>query len=160
MTQRSADATVVGLYTTAQAGTPLQQVPAVQLEPGQGLIGDRYSRSVGTFSDKLQDTHDWEVTLIEIEEINGYNAAVGQSLSPAAFRRNLVTRGVRLNDLVGRRFRVGDAQLEGIRLCEPCAYLAGLLGPGIVKAMAHRAGLRARVVSGATVHAGDGIVAI
>ena len=160
MTQRSADATVVGLYTTAQAGTPLQQVPAVQLEPGQGLIGDRYSRSVGTFSDKLQDTHDWEVTLIEIEEIDGYNAAVGQSLSPGAFRRNLVTRGVRLNDLVGRRFRVGDAQLEGIRLCEPCAYLAGLLGPEVVKAMAHRAGLRARIVSGATVHTGDGVVAI
>jgi len=160
MTQVPAGATVIGLYTTAQAGAPLQEVPAVQLEPGRGLIGDRYSRSVGTFSDTLQDTQDWEVTLIESEEIDRYNAAVGQSLSPGAFRRNVVTRGVRLNDLVGRRFRVGDAQIEGMRLCEPCAYLAGLLGPGIVKAMAHRAGLRARIVSGATVHAGDGVVAI
>ena len=160
MTQVPAGATVIGLYTTAQAGAPLQDVPAVQLEPGRGLIGDRYSRSAGTFSDKLQDSQGWEVTLIEIEEIDRYNAAVGQSLSPGAVRRNVVTRGVRLNDLVGRRFRVGDAQLVGMRLCEPCAYLAGLLGPGIVKAMAHRAGLRARIVSGATVHAGDGVVAI
>jgi hypothetical protein len=157
--QAPGTARVLGLYATAEAGAPLQPVPAVQLEPGRGLIGDRYSRSAGTFSEKLQDTPDWEVTLIEIEEIDRYNAATGHSLSAGEFRRNVVTRGVRLNDLVGRRFCVGDAQLEGIRLCEPCAYLAGLLGPGIVKAMAHRAGLRARIVSGATVHTGDGIAA-
>jgi len=159
MTQTDAGATVIGLYTTAQAGTPLQAVPAVQLEPGRGLIGDRYSRHVGTFSEKLQDSPDWEVTLVEIEEIDRYNAATGQSLSPGALRRNLVTRGVRLNDLVGQRFRVGDAELEGVRLCEPCAYLEGLLGPGLVKALAHRAGLRARIVRGATVRAGDSVVA-
>jgi hypothetical protein len=152
--------TVIALYTTAESGTPLRAVPDARLEPGQGLIGDRYSRGMGTFSEQLRDRPDWEVTLIEIEEIERFNALGGQPLTPGAFRRNLVTRGVRLNDLVGKPFTVGAAQLQGIRLCEPCAYLAGLLGPSVVKAMAHRAGLRARVVTGATVHAGDPVAGL
>jgi hypothetical protein len=154
------NATVIALYTTAEPGTALREVPQVRLEPGQGLIGDRYSRGVGTFSEKLRDRPDWEVTLIEIEEIERYNALEGKRLTPGAFRRNLVTCGVRLNDLVGRRFTVGTAELEGIRLCEPCAYLAGLLGPSVVTAMAHRAGLRARVVTGGTLQAGDPVAGL
>jgi MOSC domain-containing protein YiiM len=158
MMQTHTGATVIALYTAEQSGEPLHEVPAVQLEPGRGLLGDRYSRGAGTFSEKLKGSPDWEVTLIESEEIDRYNALAGQSLSPGALRRNLVTRGVRLNDLVGQRFNVGEAQLEGIRLCEPCGYLAGLLGPAIVQSMAHRAGLRARILSGATVRTGDRVV--
>jgi len=153
-------AIALGLYTTPEAGAPLQSMPEVRLEPGQGLIGDRYCRRVGTFSEKLADKPDWEVTLIEIEEIDRFNSLEGQSLAAGDFRRNVVTRGVRLNDLVGRRFLLGNAELEGIRLCEPCAYLAGLLGPKVVKAMVHRAGLRARIVTGATVRTGDPVASL
>jgi hypothetical protein len=153
--------TVIGqvsaIFTTANAGEALSAVDSATLEPGRGLAGDRYARRTGTFSEKLESSGDWEVTLIEAEEIDRYNESQGTDLSPGAFRRNIVTRGVRLNDLVGRRFFVGESLLEGIRLCEPCAYLASLLGPGVVKAMVHRAGLRARILEGATVRRGDTI---
>ena len=146
---------VVAIYSAAQAGAELVPLEVARLEAGHGLVGDRYFDRVGTFSKKLEPTRDWELTLIEKEEIDRFNAAAGVSLGPGRFRRNIVTTGVRLNDLVGRRFRVGEAVLEGIRLCEPCAHLGRLIGPAVVKGMVHRAGLRARIVSGASVRPGD-----
>lgn len=148
---------VVSIYVAAKAGGPLHAEPAAQLESGKGVVGDRYFKRQGTFSEKLKDRADWEVTLIESEEIDRFNLAIGEALLPGAFRRNLVTSGVRLNDLVGRRFCVGSALLEGMRLCEPCAHLAKLLHPSAVAHLTHRAGLRARIVHGATVRAGDAI---
>jgi MOSC domain-containing protein YiiM len=128
------------------------------LEAGRGIVGDRYYEHRGTFSEKLRPSQDWEVTLIEQEEIERFCAAEGRPLEAGVFRRNIVTAGVRLNDLVGHQFRVGEALLEGVRLCEPCAHLATWLGPGVLKAMAHRAGIRARVISGARVRPGDAVV--
>jgi len=148
---------VIAIVTTAEAGTPLRPVPEARLESGKGLIGDRYCRRSGTFSEKLKDGPDWEVTLIESEEIQRFNEAQALSLSDASFRRNIITSGIRLNDLVGRQFRVGSAVLEGMRLCEPCAHLGKLIGPAVVKGMVHKAGLRARIVTSATVRPGDDI---
>ena len=148
---------VTAIYTTPNAGDSLVPVDAALLEPGKGLAGDRYYRQAGTFSEKLKDGADWEITLIESEEIDRFNDTRSHALSPGAFRRNVITRDVRLNDLVGKRFSVGDAMLEGMRLCEPCAYLASLLGQDVVKAMAHKAGLRARIITGATIRPGDSI---
>jgi MOSC domain-containing protein YiiM len=150
-------AIVEGIYSTSVKGAPLQSVGKAELEAGRGLVGDRYYAGVGTFSEKLRGKPDAEVTLIESEEIQRFNDIEGSPKSPAEFRRNIVTRGVRLNDLVGCRFSVGQAVLEGIRLCEPCAHLARLLSPTVVETMAHRAGLRARVVSGASIRPGDDI---
>jgi MOSC domain-containing protein YiiM len=148
---------VVAIVTTSKAGAPLQPVTAASLESGKGLVGDRYYAHGGSFSEKLKDSDDWEITLIESEEIQRFNESQGLSLSPASFRRNIVTSGIRLNELVGRRFRVGSAVLEGIRLCEPCAHLGKLIGPAVVKGMVHRAGLRARIITGSIVRVGEDV---
>ncbi len=137
---------IAAIYVTSEAGTPLVPVHSALLQAGRGIVGDRYHDHAGTFSEQLQDTQDWEVTLIEQEEVERFNTAEGMELGPGSFRRNVVTVGVRLNDLVGSRFQVGPAILEGMRLCEPCAYLSKLLGPKVLRAMAHRAGLRARAL--------------
>jgi len=147
--------TVVRIFMTPVAATVLSAVDEAVLEAGRGLVGDRYYLGSGTFSESLKGKPDAEITLIEYEEIVRFNQAERTDRSPGAFRRNIVTEGVRLNDLVGRRFRVGAAELEGIRLCEPCGHLAKLVSPNVVKRMAHRAGLRARILSGATIKTGD-----
>jgi MOSC domain-containing protein YiiM len=148
---------IEAIFTASNAGEPLFSVESAILESGKGLVGDRYYRRIGTFSEKLKDDDDWQVTLIESEQIDQYNASQAEVLSSGAFRRNIVTSGIRLNDLAGQRFDVGQALLEGIRLCEPCAYLGSLLEPGIVRAMAHKAGLRARILTGAEIRPGDRI---
>lgn len=149
---------VAAIYMSGIAGEVLRMVPSAVLVAGRGIEGDRYFLQGGTFSEKLKDGQDWEVTLIEKEEIDRFNALHEKAWDPGHFRRNIVTTGVRLNDLVGRQFRVGEALLEGMRLCEPCAYLASLLGPEVVRSMVHRAGLRARIHVGAEVHAGQAVV--
>ena len=148
---------VVAIVTTAAAGMPMQPVTEATLESGKGLVGDRYYRRDGTFSEKHKDSEDWEITLIESEEIQRFNESQGLSLPQASFRRNIITSGIGLNELVGRRFQVGLAVLEGIRLCEPCSHLAKLVHPDVVKGMVHRAGLRARIIKGAIVRPGDNI---
>jgi len=150
-------AIVEGIYTSAVKGTPLHSVSEGKLEAGRGLVGDRYHAGVGTFSENLRGRPDAEITLIESEEIQRFNDVEKSAKSPGEFRRNIVTRGVRLNDLIGCRFSVGAAVLEGIRLCEPCVHLAKLVSSSVVETMAHRAGLRARVLSGAIIRPGDEI---
>jgi len=113
---------------------------------------------VGTFSEALEKNGDFEVTLIEAEEIYSFNKKTGLAYEARAFRRNLVTSGIRLNDLVGKEFFVGEARLYGVRLCEPCGYLAGLLGERIMDHMVHKAGLRAVIRQSGRVVVGDGVV--
>lgn len=145
------------IFITPDAGAPLSTIDNAVLEAGRGLVGDRYHRGGGTFSKKLAGKPDREITLIEVEEIDRFNESFGLSLSYGEIRRNLVTKGVRLNDLVGRRFTVGDAILEGIRLCEPCAYLAKTVTRDVLPGLAGKAGLRARIVIGGTIRPGDPI---
>src|SRR5262245_10670097 len=106
-------ASVVEVFTGSEPGVALQSVSEAHLEAGRGLAGDRYYTGAGTFSGTLHGKPDVEVTLIEIEEIRRFNEAQQTASAPGEFRRNIVTSGVRLNDLVGRRFRVGGAELEG-----------------------------------------------
>jgi MOSC domain-containing protein YiiM len=133
----------------------MQTLPVAQLDRGRGIVGDRYYKGIGTFSDKLRGKPDFEVTLIESEEIDTFNHANKLSLDHGALRRNLVTQGVRLNALVGVRFRVGEVVLEGIRLCEPCAHLAATVAPQVLPVLMHRAGLRAAIVVGGAIRPGD-----
>lgn len=153
----SAGPRVVGIYSSPVKGERLHALAEATLEAGKGLVGDRYHNGGGTFFETLKGKPDIEITLIESEEIDRYNEIERASASPAEFRRNIVTSGIRLNDLVGRRFTVGAAELEGIRLCEPCSHLAKLLNPAVMSTMAHRAGLRARIVTGAVIRPGDPI---
>ena len=153
-------ARIDAIYIASAAGAPMQYQHAVQLIAGQGIAGDRYFSNTGTFSEKLQGRSDQEVTLIEAEEIDRFNAQHGLSLNYGDLRRNIITRGVRLNDLVGTEFRIGSAIFKGIRLCEPCAHLAGLVTPQVLKGMVHRAGLRASILTGGMIKENDPIVGV
>lgn len=150
-------AKVVGIYVGGEPAKALHPEPQATLEAGRGIVGDRYFVGDGTFSKKLKDLPDREVTLIESEEIDRFNADHGTAFEQHEFRRNIATRGIRLNDLVGRTFSVGSATLEGIRTCEPCKHLASLTTAEVQPAMAGRAGLRARIVAGGIVAVGDAI---
>ena len=127
------------------------------LQRGRGIVGDRYYEGNGTFSGNTDETGDHEVTLIESEEIDRFNAAHGLSLDYGAFRRNIVTEGVGLNDLVGREFLLGDVRLYGVRLCEPCAWLARILVPEVLPGLVGHGGLRARIVAGGRIGVGEKI---
>lgn len=133
----------------------MQMVESADLEAGHGIVGDRYYDNLGTFSKKLKNLPDKELTLIESEQIDQFNTAHGFKLENGAFRRNIITRGIRLDNLIDREFTIGETRLRGIRLCEPCAYLAGLLGPEVLSALVHKAGLRAAILEPGRISMGD-----
>ena len=154
MRGRLDDGRLIGVYVAPEARLPLHAVPEVRAEPGRGLEGDRYWARQGTL---WKPESDREVTLIESESLEALAREAAVALEPADARRNLVTRGVRLNDLVGRRFRVGEVTLEGMRLCETCGHLERLVGMKLRPFLAGRAGLRARIVIGGIIRVGDKI---
>jgi len=143
--------TVEAIAIASAAEAPMTLVAEAAAHAGRGLEGDRYAEGAGTFSNPHSDGH--ELTLIEAEVVE----ALG--LPPAEARRNVVTRGIDLNALVGRRFRVGEAECVGRRLCEPCAQLQRLTHPGILRDLVHRGGLRADILAGGAIRAGDAVVA-
>jgi MOSC domain-containing protein YiiM len=96
-----------------------------------------------------------DLTLIEAEALAGLRADTGIELSAAESRRQVLTRGIGLNDLVGRRFKVGEVECLGQELCEPCTHLQGLTKPGVLRGLVHRGGLRADVVRGGRIAVGD-----
>jgi MOSC domain-containing protein YiiM len=120
--------------------TPVDSVEVTE----DGVVGDRY--------DKARD-----LTLIEAEALEGLLEDTGIELSPAEVRRQVLTRGIRLNDLVGERFTVGEVECVGQELCEPCNHLQGLTYPGVLRGLVHRGGLRADVVSGGRIAVGDSV---
>src|SRR3989454_6434214 len=120
---------VVSIHIAPAAEETMISVPEIQALPGRGLEGDRYLKHVGTFSKPQPDR---ELTLIEIEAIEALKNEAGLELSPGAARRNVVTRGVPLNHLVGREFKVGQVRVLGLRLCEPCSHLARLSHEGVL----------------------------
>ena len=142
---------VEAIAIAAAAEAPMALVEQATARAGHGLEGDRYAEGAGTFSNPHSRGHD--LTLIEAEFVDTLGVA------PEVPRRNVVTRGIDLNALVGRRFRVGEAECEGQRLCEPCAHLQRLTEPRLLRALVHRGGLRADVVSGGVIRVGDAVVA-
>lgn len=122
--------------------------------PGRGLEGDRYFDGTGTFSPHPQKP-DFEVTLIELEKVQAFANASGLPFTTAMARRNLVTEGVDLNALVGREFSVGAVRLRGLRLCEPCSYLAKISFPETLRGLVHQGGLRAQIISEGVIRIGD-----
>jgi MOSC domain-containing protein YiiM len=121
--------------------------------PGVGIEGDRYATGKGHWSDDRGVSRD--LTLIEAEVVENLRAELGIALDPGQARRNLTTRGVRVNELVGRRFFVGGVLCEGTRLCEPCEYLAGLISMPVLRPLVHRGGLRAVIVGEGYIEVGD-----
>src|SRR5262249_28568348 len=125
--------TLLGIFVAARSRDALLAVEQVEAVAGRGLTGDRYFRKEGTFSDK--DGPDREVTLIEMEALEGLAREYDVKLDPSQSRRNLLTRGVPLNHLVGCEFTIGDVVLRGIRLCEPCGHLESLTRTGVRKGL-------------------------
>jgi hypothetical protein len=142
---------VEALAVAPAAEAPMALVQLATAHAGRGLDGDRYVRGEGTFSNPYSRGHD--LTLIEGEVVD--DLGVG----PEVPRRNVVTRGIDLNALVGRRFRVGEVECEGQRLCEPCAHLQRITEPDLLRPLVHRGGLRADIVAGGVIRVGDAVVA-
>lgn len=123
-----------------------QPVDAVDVT-ADGVVGDRYAESR-------------DLTLVEAEALEGLREDTGIEVSPAEVRRQVLTRGIRLNDLVGERFRVGEVECVGQELCEPCNHLQGLTYPGVLRGLVHRGGLRADIVSGGRIAVGDEVLRV
>ena len=127
---------------TSDALGPVRSARAIA---GHGLEGDRHFFPDGAGSGEA-------LTLIEAVALEDVGLTGAQS------RRQVVARDVRLNDLVGKRFRVGDVECLGVELCEPCRHLQKLTRPGIIKDLIHRGGLRADILSGGTISVGDKVL--
>ncbi len=146
---------VATIHISPEAEGAMRSVRTVRAVPGRGLEGDRYFRAVGTYSDRPGAGR--EVTLIELEAIEAMARDSEAQIAPGDARRNVVTRGVALNHLVGREFRVGDVRMRGVRLCEPCSHLESLTRRGVLEGLVHRGGLRAQILTEGDIHVGDPI---
>ena len=143
-------ATIDQIFSAAEHEQPQSEQPVAELIAEVGLEGDRYAGS-------------GVISLIEAEAVAAFNASTGLNISPLATGRNLVTRGIALNPLVGKRFRIGTVELEGTELCDPCASLGKQLATSqlsaadVVRNFANRGGLRARVLSSGSIEPGTHI---
>jgi hypothetical protein len=142
---------VDAIYVAAAAEAPMRRVETVHAGV-EGLEGDRYVRGEGTFSDP--SATGTALTLIEAEALAAVELADGSRLAPELARRNVVTRGIDLNALVGRRFAVGEVECYGQRRCQPCAHWQRLTRPGVLRGFVHRGGLRADVLTPGTLRPG------
>lgn len=128
-----------------------EPVERVEVVAGQGPRGDRY------FAPEPTERPGKDLTLIEAEALEGLATDTGIELTHQESRRNVLTSGVRLNGLVGKRFRVGEVECVGALLNEPCTQLEALTQPGVLKGLVHRGGLRANITRGGTIAVGDEI---
>ena len=144
--------TIESIHIASAAEAATQSVDQAQAIPGVGLEGDRYAKRQGTFYKPLPD---FELTLIESEAVEALKHDYGVDITPGEARRNLVTRGVPLNHLVGHDFQIGEVKIRGIRLCEPCDHLQRLTGRPVMKGLRHRGGLRAQILTQGIIHVGD-----
>jgi MOSC domain-containing protein YiiM len=146
---------LVAICVADAKGVELRTVNEIEAVAGRGLVGDRYFQQAGTFS--KPGAPDREVTLIEGEALEAIARENQITLEPRKTRRNLVTRDVPLNHLVGRDFVVGEVLLRGLRLCEPCDHLQKLTVAGVKDGLHHRGGLRAQILRGGQLRTGDAI---
>jgi len=141
---------VLSIHLKVESGTPLHSVERVRAVAGKGLEGDRH---FGT------DKPHQQVTLIESEALEALRRDGKIELASGESRRNVVTRDVALNHLVGREFRVGEVRLRGIKLCEPCAHLEEMTQKkGVLSGLIHRGGLRAQILTDGWIGVGDPVV--
>jgi len=139
---------VEGIFIGPERTLPAP-VDRVRALAGKGLEGNRY------FFDSAKPGR--ALTLIAAEALDGLEVNTGISLTAAESRRNVLTRGIDVNALVGKRFRIGEVECRGVELCEPCSHLESVTYPGIVKGLVHRAGLNADILSDGEIAVGDPI---
>ncbi len=143
--------TVVHIFVAPKRGAPMSAEQSVEALTERGLTGDRYTE------EKNRRSPDYQVTFIELENIEAFTQATGLPLTPDMPRRNIITRGIRLNGLCGKRFEVGRARFEGLELCEPCSLFASRTHREVLQFFVGKGGLRARIVSGGEIRVGDAI---
>ena len=147
---------VLEIWIAPEAGAPMQSKAEVSTAPGRGLEGDRYWKAAGSWSD-TEHKPDQELTLIETEQLAWFRETTGQTLTAEQSRRNILTEGIELNPLVGQRFFIGEVEVEGMRLCEPCKTLQERTGLNVLPAMVGRSGLNCRIIGPGEIRCGDPI---
>jgi MOSC domain-containing protein YiiM len=143
---------VEAIFVTSEPGDLPAPVERVRAYAGRGLEGNRY------YWDNGDAPSGRAVTLIAAEAMDAVSREGDISIEPAATRRNVLTRGIDVNELVGKRFRIGDVECEGVELCEPCTHLESMTQPGVIKAFVHRGGLNADILSDGEISVGDAVV--
>jgi MOSC domain-containing protein YiiM len=133
---------IEAIHIGSEESGPLQAVESVRAVAGKGLEGDRNFRDGGAKPGQA-------LTLVEAEKVEDVGLAEGET------RRNVTVRGVELNDLVGKTFKVGDVECYGVELCEPCEHLQSMTRPGIIKDLLHRAGINCDILTDGVIRVGD-----
>lgn len=146
---------LLAIAIARQPKGPMENIDSTEAVVGEGLRGDRYGAGVGAAQFKGRRKPENEVTLIAREAIEAANDEFNYTIAHLDTRRNLLTEGVLLNDLVGKTFRVGAVVLKGLELCEPCGYLEKRTFAGIKAALKRRGGLRCCVIEGGEIRVGD-----
>ena len=150
------DATIREIFVTPKGGLAMEPHSQVEAMAGCGLRGDRYCAREGYWT----GIDECEVTLIEAEDLEEIESTIGVHVSSGEHRRNLVTRGIRLQSLRGKRFQIGDAVLVYDRPRPPCSYVESITEPGMKRALVGRGGICARVVKSGIIRVGDAIAVL
>ena len=141
---------VFKLGITKSNNQKIEEVESIEVLANKGIIGDRH----------FDDYNDpfCQLSLIESENIDNYNTKFGLDISYVDFRRNIITKGIRLNNFVGKKFKIGNVKVEGIDLCRPCKHLSEMLNQdNIIKEFLKKGGLRCQILSSSIIHNGDEI---
>jgi MOSC domain-containing protein YiiM len=142
------------LHIARSFGAPVEAVQEIEVVKEVGVVGDRHAVPAGEWNDSHVGE---ELTLVEAEELERLARDHDIHLRPGETRRTVTTRGIALNDLVGRRFKVGEVEAVAIELCEPCQHLTSLLGKPILRPLAHRAGIRVQLLNSGRIRVGDSV---
>jgi len=145
---------VVEINIAAEHDLPCVPHERIEVLAGQGVVGDRH------FLAQPAQRHGNDLTVVDRAQVEAFVAESGIPLTALETRRNVVTEGIDVNDLVGKRFRVGSVEAVGIELCEPCNHLQSLTRPGVLRGMVHRAGLSADVLVSGAIAVGDELVVL
>ena len=142
---------VLKLGISSENNKEIKEVVSIEVVANKGVIGDRHFKD---FNDPY-----CQLSLIESENIDYYNLKYGLNIPYVNFRRNIVTKGIRLNELVGKKFKIGSVELEGVDLCRPCRHLTEVLNQdNILKEFIRKGGLRCQILSSSTIQIGDEII--
>tara|TARA_B100002051_G_C16694021_1_gene617158 strand:- start:653 stop:1093 length:441 start_codon:yes stop_codon:yes gene_type:complete len=142
---------VFKLGITSKNNQEIKEVESIEVLADKGVVGDRHFKN---FNEPY-----CQLSLIESENIDHYNIKYGLNISYINFRRNIVTKGIQLNELVGKKFKIGNVKVEGIDLCRPCRHLTEILSQNnILKEFLRKGGLRCKILSSSKITIGDKIV--
>ena len=143
-------AEVLKLGITANSNQPIKEVNSIEVLTNKGVLGDRHFQE---FNDPYN-----QLSLIESENIDDYNIRFGLNIPYIDFRRNIITKGIHLNDLIGKKLKIGNVELEAIDLCRPCKHLTEVLNQdNILKEFLRKGGLRCQILSSYNINVGDKI---